>query len=69
MFVARDLRHLALAVGDCIRRDLAGKPAVGDRPGRAVLAAHGEGVLILTRNLSFLGEVFRRLSHGVDAVG
>ena len=68
MFINIDADRLALALRDGDRNDLARQPAAGLRRGCPLLAAQRESVLIVARNVKFLGNVLRRFRHGIDAM-
>ena len=61
--------RIALALGDFDRDDLGGEAAAGLRRGGLLLAALGEGVLVLAADLKFLGHILGGRGHGVVAIG
>ena len=68
MLVAIDDGRRPLAARYLDGDDLLGEIAALLRRLRPHLAAPGEGVLVRPRDLELLGDVLRRLRHGIDAV-
>src|SRR3546814_15811278 len=68
LFRSIDHGHLALAAGNLDGDDLAGQPPALGRRLALLLAAEGEGVLVLAADLELLGDVLAGLRHGVGAV-
>ncbi|MNF04282.1 hypothetical protein D3C80_2037640 [compost metagenome] len=68
MFVFRNHQRIALALRDRHRDDFLIEAAIGQRVGCLLLAANGEGVLILAGDLIIDGDVITGLRHGIDAI-
>jgi len=68
MLVCVDHKRVLLAPRNLHRGDFFGEGAVLHRRRRLGLAPRGKEILVFTRDLELLGDVFGGLRHGVDAV-